>query len=166
MRGPLGASSKIRAMLSSRMCLLVLLTLATLGCPRQTAVWIEPGSTSSHLVFNVGPKRGHSGLDGLGAFRVDHCPGGRSTGSGGTWLVWANSVTDPVHQIVYGQLPKGFGGSKALPLETGCYTAEISGTGVVQFEIQSDGKVVELPVDTNSQGVHGPIQADSVTAGT
>jgi hypothetical protein len=163
---PLGASSKIsirRApiILSAALILFVGIT----ACPQKTAVWIEPGSTVKHLVFNVGPKRGRTGLKGLGYLRIYPC-GGPTAGPGATWVAGVDYGSGVVHQVLYGQVPPGFTASEAQPLEPGCYMAAISGTGRTRFEVRPDGDVIEIPADSGDKVKRGRFPLDSVTAGT
>jgi len=110
----------------------------------RSAVWVQPGSTATHLVFRISSRRGNEKPIWIGAFRVDRCgDDGSDATSAGLWVI-GNDSGGPVSRITYGAVPPGFTQYKTpLQLRPGCYRVTISGTGRTEFEIQSDGNVRE-----------------------
>ena len=142
--------SRIRSA-ALRMLALAPILLLT-ACPERDYVSIRPGSTRSHLVFQVSSVRDdpQSGYDG--GIRIDHCGNPPDYTS---IPVWGASpaldlIAPPVHEIVFGQLPTGYEplmNQPAAPMELvpGCYLVTLSGTGRTTFDVHSDGTVVERP---------------------
>lgn len=96
---------------------------ALAACPERTAVWIEQGSTATHLVFLVADTRGGHGRIALNDLRVAKCD------------------DDPPRHHEY-----------QWRLTPGCYVVHISGTGWTQFDVSADGTVTErFPASTASQ---------------
>ena len=122
---------------------LILTTVLLTACPQRTAVWIESGSTSNHLVIDLGSKRGSLGDADIGVVRVHRCDAS-PTGSGAAWVVGPNGGTARFSRLVYGETPSGFISSQGpTPLVAGCYRVEISGTGQAAFYVGRDGTVTE-----------------------
>lgn len=127
---------RLRALASS---LLLILT----ACPQRTAVWVDQGSTASHLVLRIADRRGGSGKVAIGVVRVYQC-GGPSTGAGAAWVVGPQNGTANVQQIVYGETPPGFVSDQGpQPLKAGCYHVNVSGTGTTEFQVEANGTVTE-----------------------
>ncbi len=113
------------------------------GCPRKTAVWVAPNSTSTRLVFGVATKRGGDEPIGPGSLAVHPC--GTAAKSAALWALSTDSgaVSVPL-SLAYGEEPAGHHttiGPK--PLTMGCYRANVSGTGSTEFEVLANGSVVE-----------------------
>ena len=131
-----------------RLALLVSGLLALTGCPERTAIWIEPGSTASHLVFRISDVRGGDKPIQVGIFRVDRF----DQVSDRYDLYWGyGAVASPSSSmsVSYGVMPIGAepligGPSKAPELEEGCYLAYISGTGQTVFVVDAENRVLEL----------------------
>src|SRR5689334_14564861 len=124
--------------------------VATLGCPESTSVWLEPASSRDHVTLRVGHKRGDLRgfhLLGLDVFRCDDWPHPWTKGA----PIWGiiretrrDAPTPPVSTVEYGVVPVGFEAhSAAPPLTPGCYDVRIDGTGLVRFDVDADGAVVE-----------------------
>ena len=116
------------------------------ACPQRTAVWIEQGSTASHVIFGIADTRHGSGRVSIGVVRVYGCeaPDG---GQGAMWVVSPKNGTANVHQLVYGETPPGFVSDQGpRPLAPGCYRVAISGTGRTQFTIDATGAVTEQEI--------------------
>jgi hypothetical protein len=77
------------------------------SCPEVSAVWIEEGSTASHLVFGMASKRGGHGNFAFYGLRVSNCDGPYIR-EGAVWLVLRSTGNQEVHRIVYGEPPPGF----------------------------------------------------------
>jgi hypothetical protein len=126
-----------------RVASLVLL-LALAGCPQRTAVWIEPGSTASHLTFRVANRPGGSGHVAVAGLRVDPCAAAPDYRSPGAWVISGMMGTsDSTHRVTYGIVPAGF--EEAHPADSlvpGCYRVTISGTGRAWFIVSEDGRVI------------------------
>ena len=137
--------------------LLVVLGLAA-GCMRQSAVWLEPGSTLEHLRFGYGARRGsHEPLDDLQLVQVAACgvgPRERRVGERVLWLASGNvsDATALAGAVSYGEPPRGLvtrrGPERLAP---GCYVFSISGNGISAstcFEISAQGGITqsETPV--------------------
>jgi hypothetical protein len=120
----------------------VILALGTLiSCRQETAIWVEPGSTVSHLVFGISRTVHGDAPVAIGVLRVERCRAGPGDAM---WVVGPRGGTTDIRQIVYAETPPGFVsdiGPKALG--PGCYRARVSGTGEVEFVVAEDGAVVE-----------------------
>jgi hypothetical protein len=87
-------------------------------------VWIEDGSTASHLVFAMASKRGGHG----------------------------NFAEAEVHRIVYGEPPPGLVSDQGpKPLLPGCYHVRVDGTGSTEFYVSANGAVTERPRSTTAR---------------
>ncbi len=123
--------------------LLMLLTPILAGCPQRSAVWIEQGSTATHLTLGLGKKRGTPGGADIGVIRVYRCDS-PATGEGAMWVVGPSGGTNDVRRIVYGETPPGFVSNQGPhPLTPGCYRVDVSGTGKTEFQVEKDGIVTE-----------------------
>src|SRR5215208_3723673 len=95
--------------------------LLLMGCPMQSAVWIEKGSSANHLVFGVSNKRLGKRAIAIGVLRVNACS---QPGSGGfpSWIIAGSGGPTTVSRVTYGQAPRGFQ-TTAGPdsLAAGCY---------------------------------------------
>jgi len=111
------------------------------GCPEKSAVWIEQGSTSQHLVFGLGRTVGGRAPDNFYGMTVSRC------GADGTAqnAIWAIARTDEVPvptRVVYGEPPSGYRTVKGPErLQPGCYQAADAGSGRLQFRVNADGSV-------------------------
>lgn len=113
------------------------------ACPQKTAVWVEPGSSASHLVLGIADSRGRRGPVAIGAIRVYEC-GGDDSGPGAMWVVGPRGGTADIRRIVYGTTPPGFVSDQGpRALTPGCYRVEISGTGSTEFTVDAKGAVTE-----------------------
>jgi hypothetical protein len=115
----------------------------TSGSPQRSAVWVESGSTVTHLIFGLGKDRAHPGSADIGVVRVYRCDGS-STGDGAMWVLESNGATKRVERIVYGDSPAGFVSDQGpRPLSPGCYLVDVSGSGQTQFEVGVNGAISE-----------------------
>ena len=132
-------SSRLRRCRSGAVCLL----LIAVGCPQETAVWIENGSTLERLVFRVADKRDSDKIVEIGVLRVNSCS--LPDSGAGSWVIGGRSGTVPVQRIVYGEPPPGFASYMGPdPLAPGCYRVSISGSGRTTFLVDSGGGVRDL----------------------
>lgn len=131
------------ARFNERLWAIVACTIVVSACPEETAIWIQPGSTVGHLVFDIGRDRGQREAVGIGVLIVETCSSDDyhgvimwgMTGIGGT------AYTD---RAVYGVPSPGFATSyEKHALTPGCYVALISGTGRVRFDVRRNGMIVE-----------------------
>ena len=121
------------------------------SCPEVSAVWIEEGSTASHLVFGMASKRGGHGNFAFYGLRVSNC-GGPYIREGAVWLVLRGVGNEVVHRIVYGEPPPGFVSEQGpKPLVPGCYAVTVDGTGSTTFDISATGAVTERPRSTTAR---------------
>lgn len=121
-------------------------TVALLACPEQTAVWVEDGSTATHMVFGVGRYRDRRDppLTELPTFIVQRCTEPEADDDV-VWQIAIDSSEAPVpSRIRYGEPPAGYV-TKVGPrdLVPGCYDALTLGSGTVRFEVAPDGTVRE-----------------------
>ena len=118
----------------------IIVEVAT-GCPQKSAVWIEDGSTSQHLVFRLGRSVGGGPPDDFYGMTVSRC-GADGTAQNAVWAV-ARSQDVPVPiRVVYGEAPAGYRTVKGPdPLQPGCYEAADSGSGRMRFLVNVDGSV-------------------------
>lgn len=135
-----------------------LLVAFLMACPQISAVWVIPGSTSSDLRFGIGRERDEPGTLVVSVFRVDAC-GDSTEGGAARRLMWgagfARNTTfeqRELTEIRYGQMPAGFEpligqADTALTLTPGCYRASVGGTGRTQFDVTSDGSIIERSTD-------------------
>jgi hypothetical protein len=120
------------------------------GCPQQTALWIEPGSTAEHLVFGISNVRGGTTAIQITVLRIDRW----DVQSGGYLLHWGYGagggiVPDGSTRIMYGVMPGDAeplegAPAEAPPLQEGCYLAYDTGTGRAVFLVDAAGRVFEL----------------------
>lgn len=128
--------------------MLALFTLPVLGgCPEKTALWIQPGSTSEHLVFRVSSERGAETPLALALMRIDRYDRVR----GEYDLFWGFDATMQrieVSEVEFGVLPDNTepleGAADEAMLLDGCYLAFINGIGQVVFFVTQGGEVLEL----------------------
>ncbi len=133
------------------------------GCPRKTAVWVEPGSTADHLVFRVSEWRGGSDPIWISVFRVDRF----LPASGEYEMHWgfgaAPEGAPDLAQIVFGERPAGTEplqglGPDAPELAEGCYLAWTTGTGSATFLVQQDRRVLEIAWSSCSDVYAEPLE--------
>ena len=121
------------------------------ACPEPSAVWIEEGSTASHLVFGMASTRGGHGDFAFYYLRVSNC-GGPYMHEGAVWLISRHDGRAEVHRIVYGEPPPGFASEQGpKPLTPGCYAVKVDGTGSTTFDISASGAVTERPRSTTAR---------------
>jgi hypothetical protein len=139
------------------------------GCQWLTAVWVEEGSTATHLVLRFGyPRRGHDTVT-VDFVRVNAC-GAPLYGPGAMWelqrglarrLIRLVFAGPPMTRLVYGETPSGFESLQGpKPLTPGCYQVHIGGTGETEFTIDSSGTVTER--EWNSETVRAREDADKI----
>ena len=115
------------------------------ACPAKSAIWIEPGSTSTHLVFGVGETRKGAPLLELPVLAVFSCTNSSDDPKNALWLITHDSAGPVPQQITFAQRPAGYVTREGpTTLERGCYRAAIAGTGTVTFQVDSTGTVVEM----------------------
>lgn len=134
-----------------KMALPAALCFGLTGCPKQTSVWIAPGSSIERLEFALGEERGEAKPIAVGLLRIDRCSnlqgGNFPPAQQATWLIEAVPGTSrEVSRIIYGQPPEGF--REAAPARLlerpGCFIATIPGEGFTGFEIDAQGRITEL----------------------
>jgi hypothetical protein len=115
--------------------------LALTGCPEQTAVWIEDGSTAEQLSFGVGKTEGGAALGNLAGLTVFPCQAD-GTPQNAVWVIARSGEGAVPSRVVYGQAPTGYRTVKGPePLPPGCYMAGISGSGRVRFHVTQEGAI-------------------------
>lgn len=132
---------------------LSLATIASQGActMRDSAVWLEPGSTAENIVFGIGAERGGTApISNLNYVAVRTCDSA-AVAQQTRWQV-RGEVQDgerPPARISYGVVPRGFSEEHpAEPLGPGCYEVLVSGHGIsasVRFAIQPNGRIIEEP---------------------
>lgn len=111
------------------------------GCPQRTAVWIAPSSTSERLRFEIGRSRGKRSAVALSFLRVQSC--GFSPART-YWSIYSAGGTVSLDGATFGIVPSGFTEDvPPAPLESGCYSVQITGTGNSQFQVLKSGLVQE-----------------------
>jgi hypothetical protein len=137
-----------------KMTLGLFLGVGVLGCPQRTAVWVVEPAHVDNLRFRVANKRGGHGRISIGVFRVDHCGDPADYRTTPLWGAgagpWEGLPDSGLREIRYGEMPQGYEplmqqGDTALTLTPGCYTAHIDGTGFTRFEVDTLGRVKEIP---------------------
>ena len=124
----------------------VLMVSLTTACPQVSTIWLEPGSTVTHLLFHIARSRGSDRPVAVGVFRVDRCKDPADYRSAGMWVIGGKKGTVYQREVVYARLPDGFEENHpARPLTPGCYQATVSGTGRLRFNVRPDGSVYEFP---------------------
>lgn len=119
------------------------------SCMQPAVVWVEPGSTASHLVFGIAKRRGaREPVESLREFVVRSCYVAAGLTQQVFWRVRGDigDATPPL-RITYGEAPAGFSTLVAAkPLVSGCYDVDISGPAVSaggRFEVSDDRSVAE-----------------------
>jgi hypothetical protein len=130
-----------------RLSLVLVAAVTVLGCPEQTAVWVEDGSTATDLIFGVGRYRDGRGppLSNLPTLVVQRCTEPEAD-EDVVWQIAIRDIEAPVPaRIRYGEPPPGYY-SMVGPgdLTPGCYEADILGSGRVGFAIAPDGSVTTI----------------------
>jgi hypothetical protein len=128
------------------------IALWSLGCPRKTSIWVEPGSTLRRLEFGISSRRGGDRPVDWGGLRVYACSG---TDYGPTGAAWAVGPFRQIQRwpvrVQYGVPPEGFQTVQGPePLRPGCYRALVAGTGLTQFIVREDSSVIEVRVGAAS----------------
>lgn len=136
-------------MMRARYLLVLATSLMLGGCPKETAIWIEPGSTSERLVFRVSTERGKDTPTEFYVLNVSSCP--EPNVPARTYWVLSASDTGPAKpptRIIYGVAPEGYRSEVGpFALTPGCYQAAVVGTGRTKFLVGADGLVSEIEVD-------------------
>lgn len=131
-------------MLRVKILLVALIALALTGCPEETAIWVEPESTASRLVFGVSRERGAVTPINFGVLNVSACE------TRDAYWVLSSTGRRVEHPLLveYGVVPPGFVSDVGpRPLDPGCYLASVVGTGRTRFIVGEDGAVEELNDD-------------------
>ena len=122
-------------------------TLLLTACPQNSAVWIQPGSTRDHLVFQLsGDHRSRPQTVYSGSIRVERCLTASETRPDLMWGA-APRNTAVLTSITYGVMPAGYEPlmnqpSKAKVLTPGCYFVGTSGSGNLKFDVLPSGDIV------------------------
>jgi hypothetical protein len=128
-----------------RIALPTLVALSLAACPTKSAIWIEPGSTATHLVFGVGETPKGPPLTELPVVAVFPCGMSSDDPAHAVWVITHDSAGPVPAHVTYAERPAGYVTRKGpTPLERGCYRAAIAGTGTVTFQVDSAGKVGEM----------------------
>lgn len=148
-------ASRDKRMKKTSAALLGLLTVA--GCSRIIHVWLEPGSTASHLVIRMSAS--YDRVEPLPLRNLQVVSWNCAKPSEDWRNVWELRLSEatnsthpvplPVSEITYGVSP----GSEyvvwpAEPLQTGCYAVSVSGTvgrsGGMHFHVEPDGSLSHI----------------------
>src|SRR6185437_323737 len=122
----------------------VLACVTLVACPARSAIWIEPGSTANHLVFGLGETRHGPPPKSLYGITVVPCGKEGQLPASAVWAVARSADSAIPGRISYGETPPGFVTRRqAAVLRAGCYRAEDSASGRVEFLVNSDGTVTE-----------------------
>ena len=120
------------------------------GCPERTSIWLDHSSTAQQPVFGLGRRRHHPELPlgSLPLLVVRRCDDDGASGWRPAWQMEGadTNAPGPVPSLIpYGKAPgpRYITTLPAQQLSTGCYRAEIGGTGWVKFDIKPDGSIVE-----------------------
>lgn len=114
------------------------------ACPRESAIWVEPGSTATHLVFGVGKSRNGPPLANLYGITVVPCGREDRLPGAAVWILARSEEIPAPVRVTYGEPPRGYVSRKAPgSLQPGCYRAEDSGSGRVEFDVDASGQVHE-----------------------
>jgi hypothetical protein len=127
---------------------LVPLTVTWLaGCPVGYALWIQEGSTATHLVFRVsdlGEPTDPVRVTGL-SVTPKSCQG-RSfpDARSDVWRINGMGVAEKRSSFTYGQTPDGWEEVvRAAPLTTGCYVVWGAELPPRFFRVESDGRITD-----------------------
>lgn len=117
---------------------LVGIAILVTGCPKQTAIWVEEGSTSTRLLFRIASERGAEVPVNFQVLNVSRCESGERY-----WVISStHEGVSPPLQVQYGVVPEGYATSvEAKPLGPGCYLASVIGTGRATFTIDDEGGI-------------------------
>lgn len=122
--------------------------LGIIGCPRQTAIWVLPGSTAGELQFGLGRKLHKERAVIWSMIVVVHCGPYNPSDTAAMWIIQADQdlrEKDYPTRVKYGVLPSdSHEHFPARPLVNGCYRAETGGSGHVEFTVDSAGNVSSL----------------------
>ncbi len=117
-------------------------SLSVVGCPQRSAVWVEPGSTASHLVIGIGEAEHGRPPANLYGLAVVRCGDESRLPNSAIWSI-ARVGEGPVPgRVIYGSTPSGFE-TRVSPqaLTPGCYRVQDSGSGRMTIQIDSNGSV-------------------------
>ena len=113
------------------------------------AMWVEPGSTASRMVFRIantnrtGPPRVP-----MGTIAVNRC----QSWSDIMWEIEPVRDSASVERVVYGVVPPGFRErTPPKPLDVGCYIAHVESGAETWFEVDSVGTVTEVSVEERAR---------------
>lgn len=128
-------------------CKLLVAVMLVAACPQKTAIWIANGSTTQHLEFIVGKKRGKEEPVRFYAVIVSRCERSDSEAEPFIWSIWETpaAISQYPTRVLYGHVPTGFEEKDtAMALTVGCYQASTIGSGAISFKVDSLGKIDEL----------------------
>jgi hypothetical protein len=126
---------------AASVCVLALAALVT-GCPKDTAIWVQEGSTAGNLVFVLGKEPGKPEPVGIGVLSVRPCGATEGDRATALWIIEGSGGTQPLERVRYGITPQDFVATvEAKPIGPGCYRVDISGSGETTFEIDRSGAV-------------------------
>jgi len=114
--------------------------VAFTGCEDIRAIWVRSGSTATNLVFYIGRAKGRREAIGFSGLTVKRCSSDESGRI--MWGMQGLRGTQYADSVVYGVPNTHF--ETFYPMQAltpGCYTASISGTGKVTFDVRSDGSI-------------------------
>ena len=141
---PVRHSTRRRLMQPRLICsvLVCAVSLTLVACPQNEMVWVEHGSTQTHLVFGFGTRPDRGPLREFHVLRVFRCEGPAS-GLGAAWVIGAAPDAKPVPHLVYGQHPPPgyYADQGPEPLSPGCYRAVATTGGMVEFQVGRGGVV-------------------------
>ncbi len=129
-----------------------ILLVMCLACPRTSAIWIEGQEAPGRPVFGVGRSLGGPPIS-LGDLLVAPCEGYDGTARQARWFIIETGGSPEVSRVTYGQTPGGYRATTYMdrerppspvpPLDSGCYVADLDGTGVVRFDVKANGSVLQ-----------------------
>lgn len=136
--------------------ILALIIIPLWGCPQDTAVWVDAGSTADDLTLIFGRERGVQEPIEIMGLRIDECRAVAAKGrypapDSAVWALEVSTAASPsISNLQYGEAPTGFSALGPAPelQNSECYLVTISGTGRTAFEIDANGEITEL---TDSQ---------------
>lgn len=125
----------------------VILSLLLSGCPADTDVAIEPGSTLDHLTFVV--SRGGGKATELSSLVIESC---RSIFGGAPdkfWQVEAGEHPSRLSRLAYGTTPEGYSAAMGpRPLQrNACYAAMYGGKDELYFLTTATGEIRAITQD-------------------
>ena len=133
---------KLRALL--RIAIGAIGPVVLAACPQQVAVWVRSGAMTGNLVLDLGTERGVAGEVDIGLVAVWKCTRSSKSDSAMVWRILARPTSHTLRSIRYGIAPDGFSVEVSpLPIEPGCYVAQVAETGATRFRVAPDGSVID-----------------------